>query len=523
MNNPVNNPVINADFPDPDVIRVGDTYYMASTTMFLMPGGDILESKDLAHWKIAGHVFDTIGDEDEYLLKNGRHAYARGMWAPSLTYNKGKFYLNFACNERKHSLLYIADDPHGPWERTEMGDFYYDSSLFFDDDERVYIVHGNTTLKLTELDPLTWGPKEGGLERILAVDEKDQPLGYEGSHLYKIDGKYYLFTCHMPKETDGRKTEVCFMADSLTGDFKGKTILNDCMGYNRPALQVAQGGLVDDEQGHLYMFMFQDRGAIGRAPVIFPMRFGEDGYPMPDTEDGHIPALFSGVPEVSVSDSEPRGKIFGDDDFNYSSLDEMLGNAPWWQISHNPDKENCGIARGGRAYYIRTSAVTDNLLQARNTLTQRCMGPVSEGEITLDASGLNFGDYAGLCAYSAHYGAIAVTKDEEGYKLVTLEVEAGTFFKDTEFYGKKPCIKTVAKLDDPVIRLRVRTDFTEEPDRCTYAYRLGNEWMDIADVHNMYFRLDLFIGCRFALFAYSTKEPGGEAMFTDFTINVCDN
>ncbi len=522
----VKNPVINADFPDPDVIRVKDTYYMTSTTMFLMPGADILRSKDLAHWEIAGHVFDLIGDEDEYTLNNGKHAYARGMWAPSLTYNKGTFYLNFACNERKRSLLYMTEDPCGEWRRVEMGDFYYDSSLFFDDDDRVYIVHGNSTLRLTELDPETWGPKDGGLERILAVDEKDQPLGYEGSHLYKRDGRYYLFSCHMPKETQGRKTEVCFISDSLTGDFKVKTILNDCMSYNRPALQVAQGGMVDDTEGRLYMFMFHDRGALGRAPVIFPMRFGDDGYPMPDTPDGSIPVDFSGVPGVKSEYKDLRGHIYADDVFDYGSVGEMLKVAPWWQISHNPDMDNCGITDDKPGYYIRTSAVTDNLLQARNTLTQRCMGPVSVGEVTMDASGLNDGDIAGLCAYSSHYGAIGIMREGDEYRLVLIQSDAGStsVMGDKDFYERKPRIQTIYRVDDPLVRLRIRTDFTEAPDVCTYAYRMGDKWTELPGRHELYFKLDIFIGCRFALFAYSTVNPGGRAIFRDFTMTVpeCD-
>ncbi|MCR5397908.1 MAG: glycoside hydrolase 43 family protein [Lachnospiraceae bacterium] len=517
----VKNPVINADFPDPDVIRVGEYFYMTSTTMFLMPGADILRSRDLAHWEIIGHVFDLIGDEDEYTLSNGKHAYARGMWAPSLTYNKGKFYLNFACNERKRSLLYIADDPRGPWERTEMGDFYYDSSLFFDEDDKVYIVHGNSTLRLTQLDPATWGPKEGGIDRILAVDEKDQPLGYEGSHLYRLNDRYYLFSCHMPKETQGRKTEVCFISDSLTGEFKVKTILNDCMGYNRPALQVAQGGMVDDTNGRLYMFMFHDRGALGRAPVIFPMRFGEDGYPMPDTPDGSIPDTFAGVPGVNGGYMDMRDHIYGDDSFAYDSIDEMLKTSPWWQISHNPDEENIGFTKEEPGLFIRTSKVTDNLLQARNTLTQRCMGPKSEGEIVLDASGLKVGDCAGLCIYSSHYGAIAVTRDETGYKLVRLETEAvgETIMGDKDFYTRKPQIETICELSDPVVRLRVKADFTKEPDTCTYSYKQGDKWIELSNVHKLYFRLDMFIGARFGLFAYSTKQTGGCAVFRDFRIS----
>lgn len=83
------NPVIYSDFPDPDIIRVGDTYYMASTTMYLMPGGDILRSYDLVHWEFAGHVFETLEDNAAHRLENGQQIYGLGMWAPSCAFMRG--------------------------------------------------------------------------------------------------------------------------------------------------------------------------------------------------------------------------------------------------------------------------------------------------------------------------------------------------------------------------------------------------------------------------------------------------
>jgi len=532
------NPIIPADFPDPDVIRVGDTYYMASTTMFLMPGGDILKSKDLVHWEIASHVFDSLGDDDQYTLKNGKHAYARGMWAPTFRYHEGTFYLSFSCNERKNSLLFTADKIEGPWKMQEMGDFFYDSSLFFDDDGRVYIVHGNTIVKITELDTKTWGAKEGGLSRILIQDEPGQPLGFEGSHLYKYQGRYYLFTCHMPKETQGRKTECCFISDALEGEFKGKTVLNDAMGY-RPALQVAQGGMVDDPDGNLYMFMFQDRGAIGRAPVIFPMTFDDEGYPMPKTDDGKVPILFGGTGNaigiVKGNEAEDeyacgRDKFFGDEDFSQASVKELLDKKLWWQISHNPDWDNISIEDGNKLR-ITVGKTTDNLLQARNTLTQRCPGDICTGEITLDASGLKNGDFAGICAYSAHYGGICLGREDDKIFIAKIEADAESesVMGDKDFFERKPVITKICDLGETdyksadgkeTIRLRVTTDFRNDPDKCSYEYRNGDSWVKVSGEHLMYFKLDLFIGCRFGLFAYGTKNTGGYADFSDFKIVV---
>lgn len=288
------NPVIDSDFPDPEIIRVGDVYYMVSTTMYFMPGADILRSWDLAHWELVGHVYDRLEDNEAHRLGKGRHIYGQGMWAPSMSFHKGIFYLTFSCNDTHKSLLFTAKDPAGPWQRADMGGFFYDSSLFFDEDDRVYIVHGQGTLRLTELDPTTWCPLAGGLDRVLVVDKPGVPLGYEGSHLYRRDGRYYLFTCHMPGGPSGLKTQACFVADALTDEFVGRDIIDDDL-QNCRHLGVAQGGMVDDLEGNWYLFMFHDRGALGRAPVLIPMKLDADGLPAIDTVDGRVPLNFAGT------------------------------------------------------------------------------------------------------------------------------------------------------------------------------------------------------------------------------------
>ena len=106
----VQNPIIWADFPDPDVIRVADTYYMVCTTMFVMPGGPILKSKDLCHWEIVSYIFDIIEDNDIYQLKDGKNAYGKGQWATSLKYYRGMYYACFVCNDMQKTYIYYTDD-----------------------------------------------------------------------------------------------------------------------------------------------------------------------------------------------------------------------------------------------------------------------------------------------------------------------------------------------------------------------------------------------------------------------------
>ena len=124
------NPMVYTDFPDPDIIRVGGVYYMA--TMHFTPGCDILRSYDLVHWEFIAHALNIVADTPEERLEcEGANAYGRGMWAPSLRYHRGAWYVLFAANDTHVSYLLTADDPCGPWRKRELDGFYYDSGLFF--------------------------------------------------------------------------------------------------------------------------------------------------------------------------------------------------------------------------------------------------------------------------------------------------------------------------------------------------------------------------------------------------------
>lgn len=507
------NPVINSDFPDPDIIRVGETYYMASTTMYFMPGGDILRSRDLVHWEFVCHVFETLEDTPAHRLEDGGQIYGLGMWAPSLRFHKGIFYLTFSCNDTHKSLLFRASDPAGPWKRVEMGGFFYDSSLFFDDDDRVYIVHGNTTLWITELETNTWGPKPGGLNQAAVDDCPGQRLGYEGSHLYKRSGKYYLFTCHMPEGSKFLKTEDCFLADSLAGPFRGKNILDNNMGYR--SFGVAQGGMVDTPDGEWYAFMFQDRGPLGRAPVIMPMSFDPDGFPILG-DCGQVPLTIA----PAVSDAHHTyAPLNGSDTFHY--VPDSTGKvrlAPFWQFSHNPDMDGWSVTKRPGAFRLIPGQTSPNLILARNTLTQRCTGPKSAAWVTLDGSGLNEGDFAGICAYQGCYGAIALTRRGGGYQLVMLGRPADHDGIDGDGDFSRPPVEYASvPAPGPVVTIRVDVDFSREPDTATFAYMgEAGTWQLLGIAQRLYFKLDLFIGCRFGLFCYATIRTGGRADFLDF-------
>lgn len=506
------NPIIYSDFPDPDIIRVDDTYYMASTTMHYMPGCDILRSYDLMNWEFVCHAYETLDNTPGHNLEGKEQIYGQGMWAPSFCYHKGTYYVNFTANDTHKTYLLTSSDPAGPWKKRTIEGFYYDSSLFFDDDGRVYIVHGQKELYLTELDEEVKGPKEGGLRRRIVCDVDEINLGYEGAHLYKKDGKYYLFTCHMLKSGNAWKTEDCFIADSLTGEFKGKCIIDDDMGYHR--LGVAQGGMIDTPEGDWYIFMFHDKGALGRAPMLMPMHFGEDGFPVIGT-DGKVPEVVSAPSTRPEYVYEP---LNGDDDFFYEpDADGKVHLKPFWQFNHNPVNTLWSVTERPGAYRMYSGKICDSLVYGYNTLTQRTFGPESAAWVTLDGSSLKDGDYAGLSAFIGCYGAVALTKDEGKYYLVMLGKPAqnDTVFQDTDFL--EPAVEYERiEVDSACVTLKVHTNFTDKKDEAICYYLMDGEWKTIGIPQKQHFKMDHFTGCRFGMFFFSTKMTGGCADFMKF-------
>ncbi len=506
------NPIVFSDFPDPAIIRVGDTYYMASTTMFYMPGCDILRSYDLIHWELLDQVYDTLEDNPAHNMEGDKNIFGKGMWAPTLRWHNGNFYLLFAANDTQTTYLFTAPSAEGPWRRIKMEGMFYDASLFFDDDGRVYIIHGHITLRLTQLKSDLTGALPGGLERIIAVDDPDIPLGYEGSHMYKLNGKYYLFTCHMHSRDNGRKTEVCLVSDSLEGDFTGGCVINDDMGYHE--LGVAQGGMVDTPDGDWYAFMFQDRGALGRAPVLLPMHFDPSGFPVMGVE-GRVPF------EVECASTRPDhiyAPLNGDDDF--SPCQENTGRnglKRFWQFSHNPHNHLWSIKERDKAFTVTTDRLSAGLSQARNVLTQRMTGHSCAAQVTVDGSRLSDGDFAGLSAYECCFGFIALTRENGQYYLVMCSKPAKneTIFGDFDYHHPGVEHERIP-VEGPVVTLRLQADFTDKKDEAEFFYNDNGGWKKLGITQKLYFKMDYFTGCRFGLFCYSTQRAGGGADFMDF-------
>ncbi len=508
------NPVTGLDYPDPDVIRVGDTYYMISTTMHFFPGGEILRSFDLCHWEHMSYVYDRLDSTPAQRLSGDKNIYGKGMWAASLRYHEGIFYVCFVANDTGKTYLYQSKDIEGPWRKGYIDGFYHDGSLLFDDDGRVYIASGNTNISVVELKSDLSGPLEGGLNRVIVSDEGNPQLGYEGTHFYKLDGRYYLFFIHSLRDR-WKRVQACFVSDSLDGEFTGGDVFHDDIGYCGQG--VAQGGIVNTPFGQWYAMLFQDRGAVGRIPILIPVTW-ENNYPV-FGEKGTLSA------EFNVTSTRPAHRytpLVQSDDFRCSSSDvqsgqkyDSYGLKSCWQFNHEPDLAYVFHDDVLGIWGLENGKVCRNLTQAANTITQRMYFPKCCAEISVDGSGLKDGDYTGMCALQEYYVMTAVTKQNGKFFLVMSGVDD---VGDTK--GKEIIYECIA-LDSAVVQIRLEVDFTDGKDEAVFFYLSNTKetertWKQIGIQKKLRFTLGHFAGCRFGLFSYATKRTGGKAVFRNF-------
>ena len=484
------NPLTRLDYPDPDVIRVGDTYYMCSTTMYFMPGCVILRSYDLINWEFCTHVYDKLEDTPRENL-DGAHAYGNGMWAPTIRYHDGVFHVVFVANDTHKTYHFTATDILGPWKKSYIEGFFHDSSLLFDDDGRVYIMYGNREIRVTELESDLSKPKAGGIDKVVIRDVPKTPLGYEGCHLYKINGKYYAFFIRSLPDR-WLRVEACFMADSIDGEWHGgDVIVNPFEGTSG----VAQGGIVDTPSGKWYGVIFADRGAVGRIPNLVPMHFGDDLYP-----------VFEEVTKEVECETTREGYVYAplyrSDDFSGNTLDGA------WEFNHNPVDSHWRLSDG----LVIDALPAPAFDMAKNTLTQRALWDACEAEVTVDAGSLPVGGFAGLAALQYRYGALGIERLESGLRIaLKLRDDGEEYLADS--------VDTASEK----ARLKVKYEFGHGKDFAEFYALVNGEWKQLGGRHKMIFDLKHFTGCRFGLFCYTAGEEGGSAKFNDFVYNDYGN
>jgi beta-xylosidase len=480
------NPVIAADFPDPDVILVDSTYYMVSTTMFVFPGVTLLKSKDLVNWEYCSNAVPRFDFSPCYNL-GGCNRYGHGQWATSLKYNNGIFYLLFITLD-EGGFICASEKAEGPWIIRKLPRGFYDPGLFFDEDGKIYVAHGYGKISITELDK---GFAPTGRDSLVFTG--DLRGGLEGSHVYKINGYYYLYCTY--GGLDG--IQVALRSRNIYGPYEQKIVISDSTaGIN---FGIHQGALIKARQGEWWTILFADSGPFGRFPSLQPVTW-TDNWPMVGA-DGKGVVRFR---KPNVGKSYPITGFPTSDEFNNKNPGMQ------WGWNHNPDSARWSLALRPGFLRLATGRIVTNLTEAPNMLTQRPFASYdpsipTTATIKLDAGHIKEGDIAGLAVFQDPYAFIAV-KQENGRKQLIMVNNGET-------------IASVPMDQEGIIYLRSiasnntrKAIFEFSTDNKSFE-QLGNELL-------MKFSLKIFTGNKFGIFTYATKETGGYADFDWFRTNT---
>ncbi len=389
------NPVMYADYPDPSMIRVGNYFYLASSTFVNSPGLVICKSEDLVNWEIAGHCIDKLSDA--YNMTNGTTKYAAGCFAPSIAYKDGTFYVIVNLNDGSGARIYYSKDVSGTWKYYNLGASYFDPCIFIDTDGTPYIAYGGAyekQISMIQLKPDLSGTV--GSSRTICTYGN-----IEGSHITKVNGKYYLFNA-VPA-----RSLVCSRASSVWGPYGETTTL--CTAGKGGH----QGGIVDLPDGSYWGYLHQDDGAPGRMTRICPITW-QNGWPMFGRE-GHLGQVENTYtkPIQNKAIKMPQAS----DEFN----DGKLGLQ--WMWNHNPDNTKWSLT--GTSLRLNATTASD-FWKARNSLTQKGQGLISTATIKIDCSKMQPSDIGGLGMLGDPRGYIAVTGSPRKIIMTEEEVVKGT-------------------------------------------------------------------------------------------------
>ncbi len=470
------NPVIFGDFPDPDVVRVGDVYYMVSTTMHNFPGATILKSYDLVNWEYCSNPLEKIESTPCYNL-DGCNIYSRGQWASALNYKIGKFYLLFNTLDNGAYLL-TATDPEGPWTQKKLNGGFYDPGILFDGD-KTYVVSGINTLRIAEVD--------ANFDKIPGADKEvfnyTYRSGLEGSKIYKINGFYYIYATY----GGWPAFQVALRSTNIYGPYEEKVILNND--------NIHQGALIQTQTGQWWSLMFYDKGAYGRLSNLQPVTW-TDNWPMLGVSNLGVTTYA----KPNVGKTYPRTALPTNDVF----CDYKIGKQ--WGWNHNPDNSKWSLIKRPGYLRMHTANVTDSLIRGRNMLTQRILGYPSNsynsyGTTKMHLNNMNNGDVAGICVFQDPYAYIGV-KMTNGQKSLIM-VNDGA-----EQVG--PVVT------DSVIYLRALANYSTS--KATFFYSLDNvTYTAFGTVLDMKYKLTIFVGNRFGLFNFATQALGGCVDFDWFS------
>lgn len=468
------NPILNADFSDPDVIRVGKDFYMICSDFHFM-GIPVLHSKDLVNWSIIGQVYKRLDIDPRYDRMEG---YGKGSWAPAIRFHKGLFYVYF-CTPDEGLYMSTASNPAGPWaplHEVKRIIRWEDPCPFWDDDGKAYLGHsivGAGPIIIHEMSP------DG---KNLLDDGKIVYIGKiaEGTKIYKRNNFYYLVIPEGGVET-GWQTVA--RSKSIYGPFERKIVLDQGKtAINGPH----QGGLVELESGESWFIHFQSSGILGRVCHLQPVEWIND-WPIMGTDCE--PVIIFKKPEIKGSFTIHTPQT--SDDFNSSKL------GPQWQWNHNPVDANWSLTE--RKGYLRLkSKQADDIIHARNTITQRIMGNKGKINIKLDISFMKENQIAGL-TYLGDNPENWIGVIKKGSKCLIKAVTSDIIYNGPEIKNRTVFFQTDISI----------------PGSTKFSFSLnGNDFVPLGNDCTL--KNNFWKGARIGLFSYNTISEAGFADFDWF-------
>lgn len=474
------NPILFADYSDPDVIRDGSNYYLVASTFHFVPGIPILQSADLVHWTIVGHVVQRMDMDPRYSLLGGNR-YGKGVWAPAIRKHNGLFYVYFPT-PNEGIFVSTAAKVTGPWSIPAVVIAHAgleDPCPFWDDDGKAYLIHSITgagPLILHRMSPDGKHVLDEG--KIIVQDPEHLPV-LEGPKLYKRDGYYYIFA---PIGGVGGGSQAVLRSRQIYGPYEYRVVLaQGSTNINGPH----QGAYVETRDGEGWFIHFQSDGAHGRIVHLEPVRWRND-WPIigadPDGSATGEPIPSGPIPGHPQTTSEQHPQT--SDDFSGPKL------GPQWEWNHNPDDAHWSLrARPGYLRLIPMRA--SDLLSARNTLTQSMQDNAFEFTVRVDLSQMQAGVHTGLAMFEKLASGLEVVQSGNERRLI--------FFHHQDHVAG-PLVR------EPFLQLRVRVI----GDQARYSFSLddGKTFQELGGAAQI--RFSWWKGSRPALFAYTTLDgdPG---------------
>lgn len=491
------NPILDADWPDPDVVRFGEVFVLVASSFNRAPGLPVLTSPDLVRWTHAGNALPAVTPAEHFALP--RHG--GGVWAPAIRVHEGRLVIVYP--DPDHGILTVwADRPEGPWSEPHLllaGQGLIDPCPLWDDDGAAYLVHGWAGSRAGIKNRLTLVPVDAGLTRAIGpgrviIDGEALP-GYgtlEGPKLYRRDGWYWVFA---PAGGVATGWQSVFRSRSIWGPYEDRIVLaQGSTDVNGPH----QGAWVTDVEGSDWFVHFQDRGVYGRVVHLQPMTWGEDGWPTmgaPGPDGVGEPVREWSRPACGESGGEPVPPSPVSDDFTADSL----GPAWHWQGNPEPEWYQTGDASLGLAHVPNDRGDLRDLPQVLGQLLPGW--PVTvQVELALDSP--VEGARTGLTVLGRRYSWVGLQRTATGVDLVAVLGE------DRQHETRVTDLPLATNAVE--IRLSSPADGT-----VSYAYRAqAGEWQHVLDAE---VTQGHWIGAEIGLFATAPEGAGGQQRVAGWT------